>query len=105
MAKVKLTRKNFTNFISENLEKCGVNGLLMDAFLGGKAKEMVQTLPDEQIIRIDTNHVVAVGELTKFESTGDVVFQIFFDCNEPKMQNMWIKGDEYNDFLKAWQSE
>ena len=31
MAKVKLTRKNFTNFISQNMEKLGVEGLFMNA--------------------------------------------------------------------------
>ena len=107
MAKVKLIRKNFTDFISQNMDKMGVEGLLMDAFMGGKAKEMIQDLPDEQIIRIDTNHVVAVGQLTKLKETGDVVFQLFFDCNDPKMQNMWIKGDEktYADFLRVWAEE
>ena len=107
MAKVKLIRKNFTDFISQNMDKIGVEGMFMNALMGGKAKEMIQDLPDEQIIRIDTNHVVAVGQLTKMKETGDVVFQLFFDCNHPKMQNIWIKGDDkiYADFLRVWAEE
>ena len=105
MAKVKLTRMNFTNYISNNLNKFGSEGMFLDVLTGGKAKDMISNVPDKQTIFIDTNHVVAVGSLIKFEETGDVVFQIYFDCNDPKMQNMWIDGNEFEQFINAWKGE
>jgi len=102
MAKVRLTKKNFTKYLSEHLESTGFENIMLNAFTGGKAEDVLQMLPDEQPVIIDTKFVVAVGQLTKLEETGDVVFQVMFNCNDPKMQNMWIKGEEYRTFLCAW---
>lgn len=100
--KIRLTQKNFTKYLSQNLEKPGFDSMFLNALSGGKAKELVSKMPDEQKVIIDTKYVASVGQLTQFEETGDIVFQIFFSGLDKEHQHLWFKGEEYMAFLCAW---
>lgn len=107
MAIVKVTLKNFTKFISEKIDNASFEAMLALSLLGGteKLKESIAGMPDEQMLLVNTDHVAAVSGLTKIAETGDVVFRIFFKYTSSKEGAVWVKGEDYKRFVKAWAGE
>lgn len=107
MAIINVTQKNFSKILSEKIDGMGFEGLMASALLGGrdKMKEALSDIPDEQVLWVNTDHVVAVSGMTKIEETGDLVFRIFFRYPEDKSNPIWIKGDDYERFILAWAGE
>ncbi len=107
MAIVKVTLKNFTKFISEKIDNTSFEGMMASALLGGtkKLKESIAGMPDEQMLLVNTDHVAAVSGLIKIAETGDVVFRIFFKYTSSKEGAVWVKGEDYKRFVKAWAGE
>jgi hypothetical protein len=108
MAIINVTQKNFSKLASENLDKMGGMGLLAASLMGGKdkMKEALADVPDENILWVNTDHVVAVSGMTKIAETGDLVFRIFFRFpNDDKENAIWVKGDDYKRFILTWAGE
>lgn len=107
MAIINVTLKNFTKAFSEKLDDIGFEGMMVSALLGGKEKmkEMVSSMPDEQMLWVNTDHVAAVSAPVKIAETGDIVFRIFFKYTGPKESVVWVKGEDYKRFILAWAGE
>ena len=104
MAIINVTRKNFSKLVSEKIDELGFEGMFASALWGGKdkIKEAMADMPDEQLLWVNTDHVVAVSDMTKIAETGDLVFRIFFKYTTSKDEAIWIKGDDYKRFILAW---
>jgi len=107
MAIINVTQKNFTKVISEKLDDLGVTGLLAASLMGGKEemKKAIADIPDENLLWVNTDHVVAASAPFKADETGEVVFRIYFDHPDRKDNPIWIKGDDYKRFILAWAGE
>ena len=105
MKKVKVTLVTFSDYVSAHMDSVDAVFGLVDTFSGGKLSKRIKEIKKEQTIWIDTEKVSSVGELTKIEETGDVVFRVSFDSSSPKMQNIFIKGDDYEKFMRVWIGE
>ena len=107
MAIIKVTQKNFTKVIAEKLDSMDGMGLLAVALMGGKeeTKKAIADVPDENLLWVNTDHVVAASAPIKAAETGEVVFRIYFDYPDRKDNPIWIKGDDYKRFILAWAGE
>ena len=107
MAIINVTQKNFSKILSEKIDGMGGVGLLAASLMGGKdeMKKAIADMPDENLLWVNTDHVVAVGGMTKVAETGDLVFRIFFKYPDSKDDPVWIKGDDYKRFIMAWAGE
>jgi len=107
MAIINVTKKNFSKLVSEKIDDLGIGGMFASALMGGKdkLKEAMADMPDEQLLWVNTDHVVAVSDMTKIAETGDLVFRIFFKYTTSKDEAIWIKGDDYKRFILAWAGE
>lgn len=107
MAIINVTQKTFTKAISEKIDDLGGMGFMAAALMGGKdkMKEAIADVPDEQLLWVNTDHVVAASAPVKAAETGDVVFRIYFDHPDRKDNPIWIKGEDYKRFILAWAGE
>lgn len=107
MAIINLTQKNFSKVIAEKLDSMGGMGLLAASLMGGKEemKKAIADVPDENLLWVNTDHVVAASAPIKAAETGEVVFCIYFDHPDRKDNPIWIKGDDYKRFILAWAGE
>ena len=107
MAIINLTQKNFSKVIAEKLDGMGGMGLLAASLMGGKEemKKAIADIPDENLLWVNTDHVVAASAPIKTMETGEVVFRIYFDHPDRKDNPIWIKGDDYKRFILAWAGE
>lgn len=66
-------------------------------------RKLIKNIPEEEGVWIDTDKVCAVSSLVKIKENGQVVFSIMFtppvDGNDCKI---WVKGEQYEDFIKIW---
>ena len=60
MAKIKVTKINFTDYLKEKVDDMGIDGLFMSSLLGGKEqlKEAIGNLPNEQVLWVNTDYIV-----------------------------------------------
>ena len=103
-----LTRKNFTETLKNKIDDLGFEGLFASTLLGGKdrMKEAIASLPDEQKIYVDTKYVMSATSLMRVPETNEVIFQITLASPLNDKQNVInIKGEEYEDFIRAWRGE
>ena len=107
MAIVLLTRINFTSYLKDKVDSIGVEGIIASALLGGKdaMKNVIGSLPDEQKIYVDTKYVMAATARMKVPDTDDVVFQITLANSLDDNKSIFIKGEEYEDFIRVWRGE
>lgn len=107
MAIINVTQKNFTKLMAEKLDDMGGMGLLAASFMGGrdKMKETITSVPDENLLWVNTDHVVAASAPIEAAETGEVVFRIYFDHPDRNHNPIWIKGDDYKRFILAWAGE
>ena len=107
MAIINLTQKNFSKVIAEKIDSMGMEGLLLSSFMGGKdkMKEAIADVPDENLLWVNTDHVVAASAPIKVAETDEVVFRIYFDHPDRKDNPILIKGDDYKRFILAWAGE
>lgn len=106
MAKVLLTRKTFSKYLSDNADKGDfVSGLFAKAITGLDLKDYYKGIPDEEPVWIDTDKVVAVSGPVKDSCTGETVFSIMFQYPTEDKQKLWFKIDQYEDFLAVWKGE
>ena len=107
MAIINVTQKNFTKVIAEKLDNMGGMGLLAASLMGGKdeMKKAIADVPDENLLWVNTDHVVAASAPVKAAGTGEVVFRIYFDHPDRNNNPIWIKGDDYKRFILAWAGE
>ena len=108
MAIIVLTRKNFTSYLKNNIDKSGIDGMLASMMFGGKekVKEAFDDIPEEQKIFIDTKYIMAVTPPICIKELGDVIFQITLASpvkNEQQILN--IKGEEFEDFMHVWNED
>jgi hypothetical protein len=75
--------------------------------MGGRdeMKKAIADVPDENLLWVNTDHVVAASAPIKAAETGEVVFRIYFDHPDRKDNPIWIKGDDYKRFILAWAGE
>lgn len=106
MAKVKLTRRTFSDAIAKNLENAeGLEGMFTKALTGKTLKDFLAEQPDRQTLWVDTEKVVCVTDLTTDSQTGDVVFGLMF-MYQPKISDIvWFDGCDYDAFMRAWKGE
>lgn len=105
MAIINLTRKTFTKAAMDLLDGMGMEGLITSTLLGGKEKmkERLAEVPDENLVWVNTDHVVAASGLIKAAETGDVVFRLYFSHPSKEDNNfIWILGSDYERFIKTW---
>lgn len=104
MAKIKVTKMNFTDYLKEKVDNMGLDGLFMSSLLGGKekVKEAIGNLPNEQVLWVNTDYVVAVTEPINIMPMDVECFGITFSHPSEKEKITWIKGEEYDAFIKAW---
>jgi hypothetical protein len=107
MAKIKLTKMNFTDMMNEKIDDMGIEGLFMSTLLGGKEKlkETIADIPNEQDIWVNSDYIVAVTEPVKVAGTDTICFGIIFSHPSEKEKITWIKGEQYDAFIKAWLSK
>ena len=107
MAIILLTQKNFTKVVSEKLDDMDGMGLIAAAIMGGKneMKKMIDAVPDENKLWVNTDHVVAASVPVKVDETGEVVFRIYFTHPDKDNPCIWVKGDDYKRFMFAWAGE
>lgn len=102
MAKVRVTKVNFTSLLKDE-DSDFASEMLLKAFTGKDVKELIKNIPEEEGVWIDTDKVCAVSSLVKIKENGQVVFSIMFappvDGNDCKI---WVKGEQYEDFIKIW---
>ena len=105
MAIINLTQKTFTKAAMDLLDGMGMEGLITSSLLGGKEKmkERLAEMPDENLVWVNTDHVVAASGLIKAAETGDVVFRLYFSHPSKEDNNsIWILGSDYERFVKTW---
>ena len=104
MAKIKVTKMNFTDYLKEKVDNMGIDGLFMSSLLGGKkkVKEAIGSLPNEQVLWVNTDYVVAVTEPINIMPMNVECFGITFSHPSEKEEKMYIRGEEYDAFIKAW---
>ena len=104
MAKIKLTKMNFTDMMKEKIDDMGIEGLFMSSLLGGKEKlkEAIAGFPNEQDIWVNSDYIVAVTEPVKVAGTDIICFGITFSHPSDKEKITWIKGEQYDAFIKVW---
>ena len=107
MTIINLTQKNFLKVIAEKLDSMDGMGLLAASLMGGEEemKKAIADVPDENLLWVNTDHVVAASAPIKVMETGEVVFRIYFDHPDRKNNPIWIKGDDYKRFILAWAGE
>lgn len=107
MAIIKVTQKNFTKLLNEKIDDLGGMGLLAASFIGGKDKmrEAIASVPDENVLWVNTDHVAAASGPIKVAKTGELVFRIYFRYPVEKSDALWIKADDYKKFILAWAGE
>lgn len=102
MAKVRVTKVNFTSLLKDG-DGDFASEMLLKAFTGKDVKELIKNIPEEEGVWIDTDKVCSVSSLVKIKENGQVVFSIMFtppvDGNDCKI---WVKGEQYEDFIKIW---
>ena len=81
--------------------------MLAASLMGGEEelKKAIADVPDEKLLWVNTDHVVAVSAPIKVTETGDEVFRIYFDHPDSKDNPIWIKGEDYKRFILAWAGE
>lgn len=105
---VLLTKMNFTSTLQKKVDDMGIEGMIASALMGGKEglKEAIGSLPDEQKIYVDTKYVMSATACLRVPETDDVVFQITLAHSlGDKRNTINIKGEEYEDFIRAWRGE
>ena len=107
MAIINLTQKNFTKVLSEKIDKLGGAELLAAALIGGEdeMKKAISSVPDENLIWVNTDHVAAASAPIKIVETGDIVFRIYFDKPGRNGNFICIKGEDYKRFILTWAGE
>ena len=106
MAKIKLTRRTFTDAIAEQLDRSnGFEGMLAKALTGKDFKEYMKDQPDKMPMWVDTDKVICVTDLTKDALTGDVVFGIMFTPQAKISEMVWFDGSDFEEFMKTWKGE
>ena len=107
MAIINLTQKNFSKVVSEKIDEMGAEGFLLSTFFGGKEelKKQLADMPDENMLWVNTDHVAAASGLIKTAETGEVVFRIYFKQPQKDDSPIWIKGDDYERFIRTWTGE
>ena len=107
MAIINVTQKNFAKVIAEKLDNMGGMGLLAASLMGGKdeMKKAIADVPDENLLWVNTDHVVAASAPIKAVETGELVFRIYFDHPDREHNPIWIKGEDYKRFILAWAGE
>ena len=104
MAKVKVTKFNFSD---EMLEKAKQESPLVGALMR-MASEVIEDnhMPKQQVLWVDTDKVVAVGEIVKAKEGAGVpdIYQVYFAFGEKP--EMWqIVSDTYDEFMRAWKGD
>lgn len=101
MAKVKVTKFNFSD---KMLEKVKSENPLVGA-LARMTSEMMESgnVPCQQTMWIDTDKVVAVGEVVRAKEDAGLpdVYTIYFSHGE-KPEGWQITADSYDEFMQAW---
>lgn len=107
MAIINVTQKNFTKVMAEKLDNMDEMLLLATSFMGGKdkMKKAIADVPDENLLWVNTDHVVAASAPFKVAETGEVVFRIYFGHPDRNNNPILIKGDDYKRFILAWAGE
>ena len=102
MAKIRVTRVNFTSVLMKDT-KGDFTADMLKMFTGKNLNDMLKDVPEEESFWIDTDYVCAVSSRIKISEIGQVVFSIqFIPPYEGNSGNIWIKGEQYEDFIKIW---
>lgn len=102
MAKVRVTKVNFTSLLKDG-DGDFASEMLLKAFIGKDVKELIKNIPEEEGVWIDTDKVCAVSSLVKIKENGQVVFSIMFAPSvDGDNCKIWVKGEQYEDFIKIW---
>lgn len=103
MAKIKVTQRTFSAKVAEAMDNAeGIDGMLVKALVGKGLKEYLSQQPDNMPLWVDTSKVVCVTDLITESMTKDVVFGIMFEYQQKLNEMMWIDGNDFDIFIKAW---
>lgn len=103
MAKVLLTRKTFSKYLSEQADNNSFESIIIKSMTGGKGiKEHFKGIPDELPMWVDTDKICAVSVPIRDTATGELVFSIEFQYPSNKDEKLWFKGEQYEDFINVW---
>jgi hypothetical protein len=103
MAKIKVTRRTFSAKVAETMDNAeGIEGMLAKALVCKGLKEYVSQQPDNMPLWVDTSKVVCVTDLITESITKDVVFGIMFEYQQKLNEMIWIDGNDFDLFIKAW---
>ena len=106
MAKIKVTRRTFSAKVAETMDNAeGIEGMLTKALVGKGLKEYVSQQPDNMPLWVDTSKVVCVTDLITESMTKDVVFGIMFEYQQKLNEMIWIDGNDFDLFIKAWRED
>ena len=95
MAKIKVTKVNFTSKVKESLN----NGLL-GSFFGEEIEKTIGNLPNEQEIWIDTDEIRQIDTLIV-----EGAFKVHYKGETESKGSVDIKAECFDDLLKAWKGE
>lgn len=103
MAKIKVTRRTFSAKVAEAMDNAeGIEGMLTKALVGKGIKEYLSQQPDNMPLWVDTSKVVCVTDLITESMTKEVVFGIMFEYQQKLNEMIWIDGNDFDLFIKAW---
>ena len=103
MAKIKVTRRTFSAKVAEAMDNAeGIEGMLTKALVGKELKEYLSQQPDNVPLWVDTSKVVCVTDLITESMTKEVVFGIMFEYQQKLNEMIWIDGNDFDLFIKAW---
>ena len=94
MAKIKVTKVNFTPKVKDSL-----NDSLVMSMFGDEVKNIVDNLPYEQEIWIDTNEICCIDTMIV-----ENAFIVHFKGKTDK-DSIRIKAECFDELLKAWKGE
>lgn len=97
MAKIKVIQKTFSDYMKNNASE-----FLTSLYLGLSPEQAYKDIPDERPLWIDTKYVYAVSGLIRVVETGDVVFLVYLCTNVSNKDQLCLKGDCYEEFMKEW---
>ena len=79
--------------------------MLAKTLVGKGLKEYLSQQPDNMPLWVDTSKVVCMTDLITESMTKDVVFGIMFEYQQKLNEMIWIDGNDFDIFIKAWRED
>ena len=95
MAKIKVTKVNFTTKVKESLKNTSWSILF-----GEETQKILCDLPDEQEIWIDTDEIRQIDTLVV-----EGAFKVHYKGETESKGYVYIKAECFDELLKAWKGE